>query len=373
LPKPNAIEAAVLAAGAKLTGIRVFDLRQGGIARAPTVNVDCDSLFVGLRGGAAAALKSALSAHYPPHHQVTAVSRPGSHDQLVRVLAIEELERVHEMPPPVSVFVPAPSPEQRATVAGLRGLMARLRSPDGCPWDREQDHRSLRRCLLEETHEALAAIDREDWQELAGELGDLLLQVLFHAQLAAERGEFDLDDVARRLRDKLVARHPHVFGDAVARDAETVLRRWEELKRAEGGAEIEGRAEDLLSGVAPTLPALDRAHKAQQRAAHMGFDWPTLEGPLQKLAEEAAELRAELAQQPPGSLRLEQEIGDLLFSVVNVARFAGVNAEQALRAAVDRFAGRFATMRKLAGEAGQSLEAMNLEQMDRLWERAKRI
>jgi tetrapyrrole methylase family protein/MazG family protein len=272
------------------------------------------------------------------------------------------------MPPPLAIFVPSAPAERRGTVSGLRAITARLRSPDGCPWDREQDHRTLRRCLLEEAHEAVDAIDREDWQALASELGDVLLQVIFHALLASERGEFDFDDVTGRLRDKLIARHPHVFGDAVAKDAATVLRRWDEIKRAESGDEQGG---DLLTGVAPTLPALDRAQKVQRRAAHFGFDWSHVEGPLAKLAEELEELRAALGAEAPGSRRLEHEIGDILFAAVNVARFAGVDAEQALRTMVERFARRFAAMQRFAAERGDRLEAMNLEQMDALWERAK--
>jgi len=366
VPRATSIEAAVRAAGRKLSGVRVFDLRAGAVAP----DVDSDSLFVGIANAAAtAALQEALGRHYPPGHQVTAVSRPGSRQQEMVTFTVGELGRAAQMPAPVSVFVPALPVQQRATIEGLRDIMAHLRSTDGCPWDREQDHRSLRRCLLEEAHEALAAIDREDWQELSVELGDLLLQVLFHAQLASERGEFDFDDIAARLRDKLVARHPHVFADAVAQNAEAVLRRWDELKRHEAGGPE--RAGDLLAGVAPTLPALDRAQKVQRRAAHFGFDWAQIEGPLEKLREETEELKAALKNEPAGSPRLEDEMGDLLFAAVNVGRFAGIDAEQALRAAVERFAARFAAMEHLAAEQGEDLEKMNLEQMDALWERAK--
>jgi tetrapyrrole methylase family protein/MazG family protein len=368
VPKPTSIEAAVAAAGAKLDGVRVFDVRHRGITPDP----DCDSLFIGIgNAGATAGLKGILGAHYPPGHAVTAVSRPGMRDQQARALMIATLEQAGELAAPVSVFVPAPAPEQRPTVTGLRGVMARLRGENGCPWDREQDHRTLRRCLLEEAHETLDAIDREDWQELAVELGDILLQVLFHAQLAAERGDFDFDDVTARLREKLVARHPHVFGDAVAHDAEAVLRRWEELKRDERREAGEEHPGDLRAGAARTLPALDRAQKVQRGATHVGFDWPNIEGPLAKLAEEIEELQALLARERPGSARLEHEMGDILFSAVNVSRFAGVDAEQALRMAVDRFAQRFAIMEKLAAEQGQALAEMDLEQMDSLWERAK--
>lgn len=353
------------AAGAELTGVRVFDVRRGEV----TPDAGADSLFIGIgNANVASRLRDTLTAHYPMDHPATVVSRPGSSHQATRAVTLAELEPAAEMPPPVSVFVAALPAEQRADVDGLRAIMARLRGEDGCPWDREQDHRTLRRCLLEEAHEAIAAIDRADWQELASELGDILLQIIFHAHLAAERGEFDFNDVARRLRDKLVSRHPHVFGDAVVDDAAAVLRRWDELKRDEAGSD---ESEGLLSGVAPTLPALDRAQKVQRRAAHYGFDWTEAEGPLAKLLEEIEELKRELATETPGSPRLEHELGDILFAVVNVSRFAGVDAEQALRAAADRFADRFAKMRELAAERGKTLEGMKLAEMDALWERAK--
>jgi tetrapyrrole methylase family protein/MazG family protein len=359
------IEAAIEAAGARLTGVRVFDLGAGAIALDP----DADCLFVGIGDmAAAAALAEKLRAAYPTDHGVTVISRPGSAGQQTQVATIGSLPDAPQMPPPMAWFVPTAPAEARNTLDGLRAIMARLRADDGCPWDREQDHRTLRRCLLEEAHEVIAAIDREDWQELATELGDVLLQVLFHAQLASERGEFDFDEVSGRLRKKLVARHPHVFGDVVAKDAADVLRRWDELKRHEAGEDSGG---DLLAGVAPTLPALDRAQKVQRRAAHVGFDWTRVEGPLAKLAEEIGELTAALASEGPGSARLEHEVGDILFSVVNVSRFAGIDAEQALRVAADRFAARFATMQELAAEQGERLERMNLDQMDALWERAK--
>lgn len=240
-------------------------------------------------------------------------------------------------------------------------VMARLRAPDGCPWDREQTHRSLRPYLLEETYEALEAIDAEDWARLCDELGDVLLQVVFHAQLASERGDFDIEDVIRGIVTKLRRRHPHVFGESSVSDAEEVVDRWEQIKRGEAGNE--GR-ESALDGVPASLPALQRAHKLQRRAARVGFDWDDIEGPRAKIDEELAEV----AQADERSL--EHEIGDLLFAVVNYARFLGVEPEGALRRANERFGRRFRALEEAAG-GPERLQAMSLEEMDALWEQAK--
>ncbi|MGC9319628.1 MAG: nucleoside triphosphate pyrophosphohydrolase [Armatimonadota bacterium] len=243
----------------------------------------------------------------------------------------------------------------------LLRVMARLRSSDGCPWDREQTHGSLRPYLLEEAYEALEAVDAEDWSRLCDELGDVLLQVVFHAQLASERGDFDIEDVCAGIVRKLKRRHPHVFADAVADTPDQVLDRWEKLKRQEKG--YEGRR-SALDGIPPAMPALQRAHKLQKRAARVGFDWDGIEGPRAKIDEELAEVDdAEAAE-------LEDEIGDLLFAVVNLARFLGVEPEGALRGANARFTRRFKAIER-AGGGAERLREMDLEQMDELWEQAK--
>lgn len=240
-------------------------------------------------------------------------------------------------------------------------VMARLRSPDGCPWDREQTHSSLRPYLLEEAYEALEAVDAEDWARLCDELGDVLLQVVFHAQLASEREDFDIQDVCAGIVTKLKRRHPHVFADAVAESPEEVLARWEKLKRQEKG--YEGRR-SALDGVPAAMPALQRAHKLQKRAARVGFDWDGMEGPRAKIDEELAEV------DEAGAAEVEDEIGDLLFAVVNLARFLGVEPEGALRRANARFVRRFRAIERAAGSAEQ-LREMDLQQMDELWEQVK--
>lgn len=240
-------------------------------------------------------------------------------------------------------------------------VMARLRAPDGCPWDAEQTHRSLRPYLLEEAYEALEAIDAQDWPRLCDELGDVLLQVVFHAQLAAERGDFDIDDVTAAIVTKLKRRHPHVFGDTTVSGSAEVVDRWEQLKREETGYQ---ERESALDGIPRALPALQHAHKVQKRAARAGFDWDDIAGPRAKIDEELREV------DEAGAAAIEDEIGDLLFAVVNYARFRGVEPENALRRANARFARRFRAVEQAAGSA-QRLQEMDLAQMDELWEKAK--
>jgi len=244
-------------------------------------------------------------------------------------------------------------------------IMGQLRGPGGCPWDRQQDHRSLRGFFIEEVCEALEALDDEDWPRFCAELGDVMLQVVFHAQLAAEAGRFDIRDALRAINEKLRRRHPHVFGDAEVKSAEEVLVNWEHIKRGEGG----GECESVLDGVPKGLPALQRAADVQRRAARVGFDWPEVAPVWQKVREELEEVRA--AQRVCDAAQVEAEIGDLLFAVVNLARFLGVDPEQALRQAVRRFEGRFRAMERRAAEQGRELRGMALAEMDELWEAAK--
>lgn len=258
-------------------------------------------------------------------------------------------------------------------------IMARLRAPDGCPWDRKQTHESLKPYLLEETYEVLETIDHRDPSKLREELGDLLLQVLFHAQIGAEAGAFTIDNVTEQLADKLVRRHPHVFAkqeqpqgeDSLSPDQ--VYSNWEQIKRDERAKA--GQAESALHGVPKTLPALLRAFQVQARASRVGFDWPhTREGTervLDKIEEEVRELREAMAGDKAD--RIESEFGDLFFALVNLARFVTVNPEEALRGATNRFVARFQLMEAAAARAGRSLDHMTLDELDLLWNDAKRI
>ncbi len=250
----------------------------------------------------------------------------------------------------------------------LRAIVARLRAPGGCPWDREQTHASLRTALVEETYEVLAAIEADDDANLREELGDLLLHVVMHSQMAAERGAFDFDAVAREIAEKMVRRHPHVFGDDRAADSAAVLVRWDEIKRQEKAARGETTAEpSRLDGVPPALPALMRAQKVQEKAAKVGFDWRQKEEVLAKVREEIAEV--EQAAGTPDAVA--EEIGDLLFSAVNLARWHRLDAETALRHATDKFSRRFRHVEAALRERGQAWETATYEELDSLWNAAK--
>ena len=246
----------------------------------------------------------------------------------------------------------------------LKEIVARLRAPDGCPWDREQTHSTLRASLIEESHEVIDAIERSDDANLREELGDLLLQVVMHAQLADERGAFTLEEIATTVSEKMVRRHPHVFGDKLASDSEAVLKQWEKIKREEKGENA-----GVLDGVAASLPALLRSQTLQKKAARVGFDWPDVGPVYEKLAEEIAEIRDAVGKND--AAEIEAEIGDLLFSAVNLARKLGVDAETALAGSNKRFSSRFRHIEQSLRADGRTFEGTSLEELDRIWEQAK--
>ena len=290
-------------------------------------------------------------------------------------------------------------------------IMERLRAPGGCPWDREQTFDSIKPYTLEEAYEVLEAIDDRDWPELTGELGDLLLQVLFYSEMAREAGYFSVDDVLDRLANKLVDRHPHVFGDVKADTSAEVLRNWEALKAEEKkkrleagggkaskpgvGQEVQADRGDqvngsVLAGISSRVPALLEAHKLSSRAARVGFDWPEIEGLFEKLAEETSELRAELEAAPikgaagkgiAGSgkpqvspevhERLEDEVGDLFFVLVNIARYLSLDSESALRKANRKFKRRFQWMEEQLRASGRAPQQASMDELEGLWQQAK--
>ncbi len=260
-------------------------------------------------------------------------------------------------------------PTPAEAIERLLAIMARLRGPDGCPWDREQTLASLRPYVLEETYEVLEAIQSGDAAEHREELGDLLLQIVFQAQLAAEDGRFEFADVAEAISGKLVSRHPHVFGDADVKDAEGVMRQWVAIKKKEKEAKGGGRS--VLEGVPREMPALARAERLTEKASRIGFDWPAADGARAKIAEELAELDAAMASGDQGAV--EDELGDVLFAVANLARKLSVPPEEALRRAVGRFIERFQLVERELERRGLSHGSATLEEMDRLWEQAKAL
>jgi tetrapyrrole methylase family protein/MazG family protein len=245
-------------------------------------------------------------------------------------------------------------------------LMQRLRAKNGCPWDRKQTHKSLRPFLLEETHEVLEAIESRDPKKLKDELGDLLFQVIFHAQLAAEKKQYDIYDVIAGSVEKMRRRHPHIFGGTTLRTSRQVLENWEEIKKRERG----GSGHSLLAGVPRTLPALIRAHRVMAKAARVGFTWSRMDEAVAKVNEEMAELEEALVSRR--SARITEELGDAMFALVNLARFAGANPEDALHLAVGKFIRRFAHLEKTAQRQQKELSQYSLEALTALWEEAKR-
>jgi tetrapyrrole methylase family protein / MazG family protein len=255
--------------------------------------------------------------------------------------------------------------QTKNTVRLLR-IMARLRGPDGCPWDREQTHQSIRYNLIEECYEALDALDAGNMGEFKDELGDLLLQIVFHAQMASEDGKFDFDAVAQSVSEKLVRRHPHIFGKKKARNSAEVLRQWEAIKKLEKGAQSIVHLEDLPKH----LPALLKADKVQRKVARVGFDWKHVNDVVAKVEEELRELRSAMAS--GNRKQFEEELGDLLFAAVNLARFEDLQAEELLNRATKKFVKRFHEIEKAVHASGRQLEDCALEELDALWESAKR-
>jgi MazG family protein len=256
-------------------------------------------------------------------------------------------------------------PDAGKQLARLRAIMHRLRAPGGCPWDAEQTHQSLVTNLIEETYETVDTIRRGDHEHLREELGDLLLQVIFHSELAEEAGRFNLDDVARGISDKLVRRHPHVFAASDAATSDEVLRQWDEIKRTEKG----DGGKPYLHGTGNGLPALLRAAKLQKKAAKAGFDWPDQTGVLAKIREELAELEAAIAGDDSG--HIDEELGDLMFSAVNLARFRKTDPEVLMANANAKFEQRFAEMETLLSKQGLTPDSASLAQMEDAWQTAK--
>ncbi len=311
----------------------------------------------------AADVKLTLMAAYPDEHPAMLVHAAGTADELVESMPLFEIDRSPYVGALTSLYLP--SLGSTTSFEAFHEIIAHLRAPDGCPWDREQTHQSLRSHLMEESYELLSALDEGNSSAIREELGDLLLQIVLHAQIASEYGEFSMADVLQGIHTKIVNRHPHVFSGLELKDVNGVLENWERLKAAERTAN--GKSEEsLLDGVAKALPALVQAEEYQKRVARVGFDWPDIQGVIDKVCEEIDELRA--AQN--GDERTA-EFGDLLFAMVNLARWYTIDAESALRAANTRFRTRFKTIEQAAHTQGRSVADLSIEELDALWELAK--
>ncbi len=321
----------------------------------------------------ASEVKLSLMDFYPDEHRIKVITAAGIPGQeRIEDIPLFELDRLDWIDHLTCVYIP-PYPEAKAMVSRfpldrIVNIMEQLRGENGCPWDREQTHASLKRYLIEETYEVLEAIDEGNMYKVCEELGDLLLQIAFHAQIARESGFFDLNDVVEGISEKLVRRHPHVFGSATVNSSREVSVNWEKIKKGELEEKGETR-QSLLDGIPQNMPALMKAEKIQRKAAKVGFDWPEYTGALDKVMEEIDEIKEAVSK--ADQIRIRDEIGDLLFAVVNLARLLEVNSEEALTAAIRKFKERFKTMETLAAQARRELGSMDLAELDSLWEEAK--
>ncbi len=309
-------------------------------------------------------VKITLMAQYPDEHPVILVHAAGTAAQEVEEIPLYQIDQSKHIGLLTSLYLPPLG--EYTSFEGFQELIAHLRSPEGCPWDREQTHQTLRTNLMEEAYEALSAIDADDPQAMQEEFGDLLLQVVLQTQIAAEYGEFTMADVIRAIHTKLVRRHPHVFEDADLADAESVIKNWENIKaaeRKENGDTLQG----LLDGIPTAMPALSVADNYQRRAARVGFDWTEMDDVLAKLEEELSELRTAETEE-----ERYEEFGDLLFALVNAARWWGIDAESALRETNAKFRRRFARIETEAENQGKKLSDLTLEEMDAIWEQTKK-
>lgn len=313
----------------------------------------------------ASRVKLAMLEDRPADHEVLAIRSAGVRgcEEVLRV-PLHRLDRIAADHLTAVYVPPVPPAMRRKTFSDLVEVMRRLRADDGCPWDRAQTHETLRKWLVEETYEAVDAIDRGDLDGLCEELGDVLLQIVFHAQIGSEQGAFDIRDVVTGIVEKLIRRHPHVFGEAVAADARAVERNWEAIKQNE-----KEERQSVLDGVPASLPALHRAAELGRRAAAVGFDWKRLEDVLAKVEEEIGEVRSAL--QSGDAEHTFHEIGDLLFAITNLARWLDVDPEDALRRMLSRFEQRFHRIEEAARSSGRDIRSMSLDEMDALWNDAK--
>lgn len=341
------------------SGVQIFHTEAFTGMHHPPLNPDVPALVLSGATGDLAAIKRVLLNQYPATHD-THVLREEADALAVKTCPLGRLEQEGEGWSLVAV----PALARAGSFERFQEIIAHLRAPEGCPWDRKQTHRSLRAYLLEETYEVLDALDADDTEALREELGDLLLQIVLHSQIAVEAGAFRMSDILATIIEKIVRRHPHVWGDVDVNDENDVKTNWDRLKQAEKAEN--GAPASRLDGVSRSLPALSQAYSYQDRAARVKFDWDTIEPVIAKVHEEIAELHA-----ATNADEREQEVGDLLFAVVNWARWLGVEPESALRATNARFYRRFRYIEQRAAAQNRPLDTMSLDEMDELWEAAK--
>jgi len=346
--------------------LTLFDALTLGQAHVPAFAPDAPVLIAQIYSRLVASeVKSTLTAIYPDTHPVKLVHNAGTKDQMIEELALYEIDRSEHIGLLTALYVP--SLGVGTSLEAFQEIVAHLRAPNGCPWDKEQTHESLRKHLLEESYEAIGAIDSGDFASMREEFGDLLLQIMLNSQIASEEGEFTFNDVVKGIYNKIIRRHPHVFGDVKVNGVEGVLTNWEKLKEKERKGEGK-TTKGLLDGVPAILPALSQAQEYQDRAARVGFDWPEIDGVLEKVAEEIREVKEANDQDQLGA-----ELGDLFFALVNLARWKKVDAESALRGTNLKFKKRFSYVEQGAKNKGGNLSDMKLEDMDVLWNEAKKL
>ncbi|MBN2898929.1 MAG: nucleoside triphosphate pyrophosphohydrolase [Clostridia bacterium] len=348
-------------------GLRIQD---GLKMEAFTPSVREDHIFIQVYDQRVASdIKIDLGKYYPDDYPVTVVRGAGiPGEERIEVVPLYELDRIEWLDYLTSLYVPAWLDKTVYTFSDLLRIMETLRSPDGCPWDREQNHESLMPCFLEETYEALDAIKRYDIDDMIEELGDVLLQIVFHAQLGAEDGYFDIHDIIQGIAEKMVLRHPHVFGDTMVDSSEEVLVNWNKIKQTEKSHKSQSEVMDALPAM---MPNLMKAEKLQKIAAKVGFDWPEVDGAVDKLREEMDEVIAEL--EVSDDEKLGEELGDLIFSIVNVCRMKKISPELALEMTNQKFIDRFKFIENTLENEGKQFEEMTLEELDFIWEKAKNV
>lgn len=354
----------------KIDPVEGFQLLDGTLLKANELQIN-QHIFISqvYDPFVASNVKLTLMERLPDDYEVMIVTAAGSHQERIEKIPLYELDRKVTLDNLTSIYVPPVTDEQMMLkeFSKLRDIIAELRGPNGCPWDKEQTHESLKKYLIEETYEVIEAINSGDIDHLIEELGDVLLQVMLHAQIGEDEGYFAIEDVIEVLSEKMIRRHPHVFGDRKAENAEEVVRNWQEIKQEEKG-ETKG---SLLDGVSTSLPSLLRAYEIQKKAAKVGFDWQEIGPALAKVKEELGEFEHELTQKEAGLLLAKREFGDLLFAFVNVARFLDIHPEEALFETNEKFIRRFQFIEDKVQESKKPFEAYSLEELDRFWDEAK--